>query len=137
MIKNRDPSLFMKEFIAKLDSIYCNSFPLKTKYVSAKNYLNPWVTPKIRKLIQIRANFFKWSKLNIIERSEYNRLRNKVNRIIDKSKTVYFSRLFVENCNNLSKTWQLIRYTHSVFLEKGNSCLKLLLAIAENVLWSR
>ena len=116
----------MKEFIVQLDSIYCNSFPLKTKFVSPKNFLNPWVTPRIRKLIQTRANFFNWSKLKLIERYEYNRIRNKINRITEKSRTVYFSRLFIQNCNNLSKTWKLIKQLSNNGTNRNSSIQKII-----------
>ena len=126
MIRDSDPDVFMSGFITELNKMYCSNFPLKTKFVSARNCLNPWVTSQIRKLIQTRANFFKWSKLELIERREYNRIRNKIKSIIDKSRTYYFNRLFAQNSNNLSKTWELIKQLSHSGTNRNSSIEKII-----------
>ena len=108
-VEDGDSSVFMSQFIDKLNEIYFKHFPLKTKYVLARNFLNPWVTPRIRKLIEIKSNLFTLSRLGLISKNENNRLKNKIKSIIDKTKKLYFTTMFERNINNISKTWILIK----------------------------
>ena len=39
----------------------------------------------------------------------YNELRNRVNRELKRAKKVYYANFFVENLNNIKKTWEGIR----------------------------
>ena len=108
-VENDDSSVFMDRFINKLNELYFRFFPLKTKFVLARNFLNPWMTPRIRKLVQIKSNFFKLLKLGLITKRENNRVKNKIKSIIDKTKLVYYKTMFERNTNNISKTWSLIK----------------------------
>ena len=64
--------------------------------------------------------------MKLIERYEHNRIRNKIKSIIDKSKTNYFSRLFIQNCNNLSRTWELIKQLSNYGKNRSSSIDKII-----------
>ena len=108
-IKTDDAEQYMNSFITTLDDIFCKSFPLKSKYLSQKAFANPWVTSKIRKVLQIKSNFYDLYRKNIISKESNNSIKNKVNSIIDKTKKNYYKNQFEKHKNNMAKTWKIIR----------------------------
>ena len=53
-------------FCTKLDYLYCQSFPMKTKYVSVKRISKPLLASAILQSVKTKANYFKMCKLGII-----------------------------------------------------------------------
>ena len=100
---------YMEQFLDKLNTIYCESFPLKTKLIPKKRLDNPWLTNNIIELIKIKSRYFKLFKMGIVSKQENNRFKNRVKSIIDKSKLLYYRNLFNANRNNIIKTWSIIR----------------------------
>ena len=43
-IHSTNSSVYMQNFITGLNSIYCTSFPLKSKTISRKRLSKPWLT---------------------------------------------------------------------------------------------
>ena len=95
-------------FINQLDILYQENFPLKTKYITNKKNLNPWITNDISKLIRYKSQYFNLMKMNLITREENRFFRNKVNSIIRKSKIQYYKHKFNSFQSDLKKTWFLI-----------------------------
>ena len=77
--------------------MYCHAFPLKTKYVSGKQSINPWMTPNLNKLIHIKSKYFNLYRLGFINKSENNYFKNKVKSIVGKSRSYYYKQLFERN----------------------------------------
>lgn len=107
-IKSQNADLFTENFINKLNDLYCSAFPLKTKFVSNKNYNCPWISNSLKKLIEAKSNYFQLYKLSIVTLSENNNFRNKVNNIIRKHKIKFHAELFLKYKNDLKKTWKII-----------------------------
>ena len=108
-VRNSNADEFMSSLISCLNEMYCQFFPLKVKFVSPRTFANPWVGPRIRKLIKMKSNMFKLYKFGIISLSENNSFKNKVKVILDKSRICYYKKLFQMNFNNIRTTWKLIR----------------------------
>ena len=108
-IHNADPNVFMENYIKKLNEIYIKCFPKKTKIVSSKNLLNPWITTKLRKLLDLKSDYFQLYKMNLVTKRENNALKNRVKSIVSKSKTIYYRNLFKKNRSKIRETWKLIQ----------------------------
>ena len=95
-------------FHNKLLNFYNECCPIKTKSISVKDQLKPWINPQIKTLIKRRENMFKLFKRNLMTRTEYNFIRNQVTSAIRKSKQIYYQNLFTNIKNDIKKTWQTI-----------------------------
>ena len=100
--------IYVENFISAINDIYCKSFPLKIKYVSPKQFLNPWVNSRVKQLIDLKSKYFNLQKLGIVTRSENNIVKNKIKKCINKCKRDYFVNKFFQNKNNLRGTWNII-----------------------------
>ena len=91
-----------------LNDLYCEAFPLKTKFVKRQHYYNTWVTPEIKSLIRSNSDYFYLFKINMITKEENNAFKNRVNRIVKNAKIAHHRKLFYESSNNIKKTWKHI-----------------------------
>ena len=72
----------------------------------------PWITQRIKRLIQQRDRFFNRKKRqpnNVNVERAYKLFRNRVKRELNTSKKDHYVRYFEENLNNMKKTWEGIR----------------------------
>ena len=108
-LSSNDVNHCMQNFIETLYHIYCESFPLKSKHVTEKYFLNPWYTPEIRKLTEARSNYNLLFNENLVSHNEYALFRNRVTLLIRNSKQQYFRQCFERNMSNIKATWKLIK----------------------------
>lgn len=101
-------NLCSENFVETLDECYCKNFPTKVKFVSSKRLLNPWITPAIKKRINLKSVIFKDYKMGKISREHKNSLRNSINSEIRRAKNFYYSKLFADNRNNTRKKWGVL-----------------------------
>ena len=85
-----------------------NCCPIKTKFLSPKDILKPWINSSIKRDMKLREYYFKLFKLKRISKIFYNAVRNDVTKKIRYAKRNYFAKLFDELKNNIKKTWQTI-----------------------------
>ena len=97
---------FMLNFTQKLNNLYCECFPTKIKYVSQKYFENPWITRDIIKLINYKSLYFNMYRKGVISSDINNAFKNRVNKIIKKSKIHYFENAFNSSKNDIKKTWK-------------------------------
>ena len=83
-----------KFFIDKIDKIYCDCFPKKTKFLSNKRINKPWLSPRLITLIKRKSDYFKLLKMNIISKECNNRFKNYVTSEVRKAKNSYLLNLF-------------------------------------------
>ena len=98
----------LENFCNKLNSLYRETFPLKHKLISNKKALNPWCTPSIQHIINLKSKFFELLKLGLVTKEENNNFKNKIKKIIDKCKTNFYKREFMRVRGDLRKTWDFI-----------------------------
>ena len=129
-LKSDNVNLFFDSFSKALNDLYCKSFPIKVKYITAKQLSNPWITSRIRQLIKIKSNYFQSFKMGVITKSENNSFKNKVKCLIDKTKVSYYKNVFQSNKNDIKKTWTTIRSLISKNYKQNTSIKKI---IHENI----
>lgn len=93
----------------QLNSLYCECFPLKTKFISFKRLNKPWLTSSVLKTIRDKSSYFKLSKMGIISEEEYKIFRNRHNYLIRDLKRKHFSNEFKKAQGNVKKSWKLIK----------------------------
>ena len=108
-IKSEDTNVYTRNFVSTLNTLYCESFPMKTKIVTEKYFLNPWYTPEIRRLSAARFKYHALYNENLISLEEYAYFRNRVTSLIRNFKQSYFRRCFERNVGNIKATWKLIK----------------------------
>ena len=121
-----DVDEYMERFSQTLNRLYCENFPLKTKYLPKKRLDNPWLTPRLLELVKLKSSYFKLFKLGIISKEENNRFKNKVKSIVHRDKLNYYKKLFNDNRNNIIQTWNVIKSIISQNPIKKNTIKKII-----------
>ena len=113
LIDSDDPSVLMSDFYSKLGGSADQH--VKIKKLSPREIklkLNPWITPEIKKMLDLRDRLFARKKRepsNQRVEQVYKIARNRVSRKIQKSKQEYQDAYFVEHQNDIKKTWEGLR----------------------------
>ena len=108
-IQSDNVNTYTNNFLDSLNYIYCESFPLKKKWVTEKYYSNPWYTPEVHKLSLARNQYHSLLLENLVTHAQYAIYRNKVTTLLRKCKESYFQRCFERNSGNIKATWKTIR----------------------------
>ena len=95
-------------FQTKLDALYCETFPKKTKFVSSRKLEKPWITNYVKNLTKYKSEYFKLFKLSIISKECNNRFKNKVTSIIRKARDNYYKNIL--SCKNSKRKWKNLNY---------------------------
>ena len=99
--ENIENSVFL--FHENLLQMYNECCPIKTKSISVKYQLKPWINPQVKALIERRENMFKIFKRSLITRTEFTFVRNELTSINMKSKKSYYQNLFNTLRNYIKK----------------------------------
>ena len=86
VLESEDINIQFDKFVEHLDGLYCNCFPLKTKQISAKRRANPWVTDVTLQKIRQKSIYYRLMKIGLISKAENNRLKNRLNKEIQRDK---------------------------------------------------
>ena len=70
---------YADNLLAIINELYCNFFPLCTKFISKKRMSKPWITPNILSLIKQKSNAFQLYRTGIISMRDNNLIKNKTN----------------------------------------------------------
>ena len=116
---------YTQKFLHTINKIFCDCFPIKTKYISLKRFKNPWITNEILELIKLKSTYFLFLRQNLITQAVNNSLKNKVNQAVRKAKTEYLRMKFGSFRNDMRRTWDLIRTVLSQ--TKKNNTIKYIL----------
>ena len=108
-LKSTNVNDYTQNFNTALNDIYRESFPLKSKSVSQKYFLNPWYTKDVKDLSEARNRYHKLLLQGLVSRSDYARYRNKITALIKKCKEAYYQRCFTRNIGNIRASWKIIR----------------------------
>ena len=110
---SNDVSIFMQDFISKLDSIYSDHFPVVKKLISRKRLSKPWLNSNLFNLVKLKSEFFGLSRLGLVSTLDNNTVRNSLNSRIRSAKRNYHYKLFSDCMGNMKQTWTNINYLTS------------------------
>ena len=103
-----DPQEAFSKFHELIDVLYNKYFPLKSKILTKKAQLKPWVNQALVNRIKIRDKLGKLSSKGRIDRKIYTQFRNMLTKQIRDAKAIYFNNQFDKCKNNIRKTWKII-----------------------------
>lgn len=95
-------------FIDKIQKLYSECFPIKTKFISEKRLNNPWITQAVLNSIKTKNNLYKDYKIGAITENQFKEYRNKLNRTIKQAKQSYYVSVFSNFKNNTTKIWNTV-----------------------------
>ena len=107
--QSQNVNLYFSKFMEVVNSIYNESFPIKTKMVSPKLLVKPWLTRNLKKLLSAKSKYFKLLQLSLISREENNSFKNKVKSIVSRCKRNFYHSYFQRNRNDMRKMWSMVR----------------------------
>ena len=93
----------MKSYLTAIMSV----FPLKLR-VSTKRLVNPWLTPEIRKEIDMKHELYKLKIEGVISKDLYSNLNSALNKKIFKAKKEYFSAKLNGFKGDMKKYWNFL-----------------------------
>ena len=102
--------------ILKNYNIHC---PIKTKYISPKDKIKPWINSNIKNKIKHKQKLFMLTKQNSIPHHIYYQYRNKVNSEVKRAKKLYYKEAFVRVVGNSKKTWTIVNNILQSSKKKG------------------
>ena len=107
-IKSIDINQYTLNFIESLNTIFQNSYPIRSKYVTNKYFKNPWHTKEVEKLTNHRKLYHNLLSEGLVSHADYAIYRNKVTSLLRKCKQTYYNRIFSRNMGNVKACWKLI-----------------------------
>ena len=106
--KDDDLNQYLIKFTEKLNYFYCHHFPFKIKYVTKKEFSRPWITSRVKKLLEIKSDYFRLYRMGLVSSQDNNRVKNKVKSLVNKAKNNYYRNYFEQNRKNMKATWSMI-----------------------------
>jgi len=95
-------------FESTVNELYCNTFPLKIKYISIKRLKNPWITRYVMSSIKYKSKLFKSYKLGFTPLTVYKSFCRSHKSLIRQSKSRHYNKIFTDNKNNIKNTWKIL-----------------------------
>ena len=105
---HNDVNVNFDKFENTFKRLYNKHFPVKTKNLSYKRVMNPWMTTGLLNSIRTKNDLFKKVKLGLSSQIEYNIYRNRVDALIKLTKRNYYLKIFSSFKNSTRKLWQSI-----------------------------
>ena len=100
-----------------VNNVFQHCFPLKTKFISDKRKRKPWITEETMAKIKQKSEYYKQYRNGLITKEENNRLKNRLNKEINRDKSNYYQSIFTNSKHNSKKSWKTL---HSLLGTSGN-----------------
>ena len=100
----------MNIFLRNLYRIYDRHCVLRTKQVSKKSYLKPWISQRIKEMLNRKHFLFRQYRRGQISFQDYNTYKNSCVRHLRQAKVIYFKNRFDKCRGDARETWRNIRY---------------------------
>ena len=108
LFQSNDVDNIMKNFSDTIYGLYNKNCKIKTKTVSYRSFVKPWIKGQVLEKIKQRQNMYLLYRSAKIGQVEYKRFCNSVTSILRKAKRSYFAQRFSMYKNDIKKTWKCI-----------------------------
>ena len=108
-ITDTDFNISYNKFQSKISELYCQSFPLHTKYISENRCNKPWITNNLIQLTKSKSEFSNLYRLGVISKEENNRYKNFVTSELRKAEDSYYKRSFEDFGKNMKRSWRILK----------------------------
>lgn len=95
-------------FLSIFRGSYNRCCPIRTKKVSLRKLLCPWLTPELQESIKRKQTLFKLSRDNSDFVAEYKNARNRLGTLIRNAKCTYYGDKFDAAVSDCRRTWRII-----------------------------
>ena len=102
-----DFNFVFNDYYTKLFAAYNLAFP-KVRRRQGGRRATPWMTDKLRKCVQKKAELYKLYLKGRLQKTAYTSFRNKLTSIIRRVKALYYAKLFLENTKNTKQIWYIL-----------------------------
>ena len=106
-----DPKTAFELFLKIFSDIYDKYFPIKTKTVSHKSSIKPWITSVLVKRIKIKDKLSILANKGRIDVKVLKDFRNVLNKQLRDAKSNFYDNEFNQCNGNIKKTWDIINET--------------------------
>jgi len=105
---DHDIDFLLESFSSQIYSVYNRSCPIRTKQLSVRRFMKPWMTDELVDCVHHKHVLFRRYRAGAVSLSRYTTYRNQVTNIIRRRKSKYFADKFYSNMNNPVETWKLV-----------------------------
>ena len=95
-------------FSDRINYDYKKCFPLKVKHISLKRLTKPCITSDVKRLINLKSEYFNMYRRGIISKQTNNLMKNRLTKEINRAKNSYFIEAFQHYKNDSKKSWKLL-----------------------------
>ena len=95
-------------FFNKFSQLYNKHFPIMTRTINKKRIINPWITPSLLNSIRNKNFLYQSLKRGFITDTYYKNYCSHLNKVIKRTKSNYYIRVFSDFRNNIKKTWDTL-----------------------------
>jgi len=95
-------------FIDGIYDIYNECCPVRSKVMSVKRSLKPWISTALIRCINRKHSLFKKYKRNLISFERYNTYKNVLTSMIRRARERYYNNKFKSHAKDSKKTWNLV-----------------------------
>ena len=110
IINSSDTNDAFNNFSDKIAELFEETCPFKEKRVKIKELINPWMTNGLKKSSKRKQNLYnKFLKSrSIVDEINYKNYKYMFQKLLNKSKSLYYSNKLVKHGNDCRKSWQII-----------------------------
>ena len=107
-IVDNDMNKTFESYNTNLLSIYDISYPIVIRTPISKTENGEWLTPAIKVCIKKKSKLYRMYMRGIIYKYSYTFYANKLTKLLNKAKKLYYCKLFLRDPKNSAKTWMHI-----------------------------
>ena len=108
-ISTSDVDHSFERFINIINNLYCDIFPVKTKFITDNRMNKPWLTHDLIQLIKLKSEYLHLYRIGAISKETNNRFKNFVTSKIRKAEHSYYLDSFKNAGKNMKKSWNIIK----------------------------
>ena len=108
----------VSKFLEKLTDVYNTCCPIKTKTISYKRYIKPWLTSSLIEIINKKHYFFRKYKKGDVAFQIYNDYKLLCDKKIVEARMNYIENRFTDALGSSSATWKVF---NGIFKNKAES----------------
>ena len=98
----------INNLMGTINKLYCQCFPIKSKFITQKRIDNPWISSNLKSKIKQKHEYFSLYKKGLLSQNTYSIFKNKVSFEIMEAKQKYYITEFQSDSTPKSK-WDLIK----------------------------
>ena len=109
ILADSDINKSLEAFISTISTMYCENFPLKTKFLTLNRIDKPWLSSELLRMVKLKSEYVRLYKLGVISKETNNRFKNLVTTKIRKAEYSYYLNKFKNFGNNTKQSWNILK----------------------------